>query len=255
MLNQATLDKLYALRLTGMAAAYQKQKENPETGSLSFDERFGLLVDHHWTWRENQAMARRLKKSKLDAEPCVEDINYRYPRQMDAATVRGLTNSQWVEQHLGVLLTGPTGIGKSWLGQALAQKACRDGYTVLYKPAAKLFRDLAQARADGSLGRVLETIARTDVLLVDDFAMAPLNDGERRDFLEICDDRYGRRSTILTSQLPTASWHAQIGDPTVADSILDRLVHNAYRIEMNGESMRRKKNPRGPADSAAGGRS
>ena len=168
MLNQATLDKLYALRLTGMAAAYQKQKENPETGSLSFDERFGLLVDHHWTWRENQAMARRLKKSRLDAEPCVEDINYRYPRQMDAATVRGLTNSQWVEQHLGVLLTGPTGIGKSWLGQALAQKACRDGYTVLYKPAAKLFRDLAQARADGSLGRVLETIARTDVLLVDD---------------------------------------------------------------------------------------
>ena len=199
MLNQATFDKLYALRLTGMAAAYQKQIENPETGSLSFDERFGLLVDHHWTWRENQAMARRLKKSKLDAEPCVEDINYRYPRQMDAATVRGLTNSQWVEQHLGVLLTGPTGIGKSWLGQALAQKACRDGYTVLYKPAAKLFRDLAQARADGSLGRVLETIARTDVLLVDDFAMAPLNDGERRDFLEICDDRYGRRSTILTS--------------------------------------------------------
>jgi DNA replication protein DnaC len=144
-------------------------------------------------------------------------------------------------------------LGKSWLGQALAQKACRDGYTVLYKPAAKLFRDLAQARADGSLGRVLETIARTDVLLVDDFAMPPLNDGERRDFLEICDDRYGRRSTILTSQLPTASWHAQIGDPTVADSILDRLVHNAYRIEMNGESMRRKKNPRGPADSVAGG--
>jgi DNA replication protein DnaC len=255
MLNQATFDKLYALRLTGMAAAYQKQIENPETGSLSFDERFGLLVDHHWTWRENQAMARRLKKSKLDAEPCVEDINYRYPRQMDAATVRGLTNSQWVEQHLGVLLTGPTGIGKSWLGQALAQKACRDGYTVLYKPAAKLFRDLAQARADGSLGRVLETIARTDVLLVDDFAMAPLNDGERRDFLEICDDRYGRRSTILTSQLPTASWHSQIGDPTVADSILDRLVHNAYRIEMNGESMRRQKNPRGPAESAPGGRS
>jgi DNA replication protein DnaC len=138
-------------------------------------------------------------------------------------------------------------------GQALAQKACRDGYSVLYKPAAKLFRDLAQARADGSLGSVLETIARTDVLLVDDFAMALLNDGERRDFLEICDGRYGRRSTILNSQLPTASWHAQIGYPTVADSILDRLVHNAYRIEMNGESMRRKKNPRGPADSPAGG--
>ena len=138
-------------------------------------------------------------------------------------------------------MTGPTGIGKSWLAQALAQKACRDGYTVLYRPAPKLFRDLMIARADGSLGRLLESIARTDVLVVDDFAMAPLNEQERRDFLEICDDRYNRRSTILTSQLPVEKWHAQIGDPTVADSILDRLVHNAYRIELSGESIRKKK--------------
>jgi len=253
MLNQSTLDKLSALRLTGMAAAYQKQLEQPEARGLSFEERFGMLVDCHWTWRENQALTRRLKKSKLSSEPCVEDINYRYPRQMDPATVRGLTNSQWVVQHLSVLFTGPTGIGKTWLAQALAQKACRDGYSVLYRSAAKLFRDLSEARADGSLGRLLESIARTDVLLVDDFAMAPLSDGERRNFLEICDDRYGRRSTVLTSQLPVASWHAQIGDPTIADSILDRLVHNSYRIEMDGESMRNKR--KDAASESSGGRS
>lgn len=245
MMNQQTLDKLHALRWTGLAEAYRLQMSSPEVSSMSFDERFALLVDHHWSWRENQAMSRRLKKSRLDAEPCVEDINYRYPRQMDGQLVRSLTNSQWVAQHLCLLFTGPTGIGKSWLAQALVQKACRDGYTALYKPAPKLFRDLAEARADGSFGRLLETLARTDVLLVDDFAMAPLSEQERRDFLEICDDRYGRRSTVLTSQLPIPSWHAQIGDPTIADSTLDRLVHNAYRIELSGESMRRKKAPQG----------
>jgi DNA replication protein DnaC len=253
MLNQSTLDKLHALRLTGIAEAYQQQLNGVETRGLSFEERFGMLVDNHWTWRENQSLVRRLKKSKLSAEPCVEDINYRYPREMDPSTMRGLTSSQWVLQHLNVLFTGPTGIGKSWLGQALAQKACRDGYSVLYRSAAKLFRDLAQARADGSLGRLLESIARTNVLLVDDFAMAALNDDERRSFLEICDDRYGRSSMILTSQIPIESWHAQIGDPTIADSILDRLVHNAYRIKMNGESMRGNKDDAAPKSS--GGRS
>jgi len=214
MLNQQTLEKLHALRLTGMAEAYGKQMEDAGMASLSFEERFGLLVDQHWTWRENQAMTRRLKRSKLDAEPCVEDINYRHPRGLDRSLVRSLSSSQWVARHLSVLFTGSTGLGKSWLAQALAQKACRDGYTVLYRPAPKLFRDLVIARADGSMGRVLETIARTDVLVVDDFAMAPLSEQERRDFLEICDDRYNRRSTILTSQLPVEKWHAQIGDPT-----------------------------------------
>jgi DNA replication protein DnaC len=252
MMQQQTLEKLYSLRWFGLAEAWRKQMENSEVASLSFDERFGLLVDQHWTWRENQNMTRRLKRSKLDAEPCVEDIDFRHPRGLDRSLVRTLSNSQWVTQHLSILFTGPTGIGKSWLAQALAQKACRDGHAVWYRPVGKLFRDLMTARADGSVARMLETIARTDVLVVDDFAMAPLNEQERRDFLEICDDRYNRRSTIITSQLPIEKWHAQIGDPTLADSILDRLVHNAYRIELSGESIRKKKG-RGASEDRAGG--
>ena len=252
MMNQQTLDKLHALRWFGLAEAWRRQMEDPETASLSFDERFSLLVDQHWTWRENQAMASRLKKSKLPAEPCLEDIDFRHPRGLDRSLIRTLADSQWVAQHHSILFTGPTGTGKSWLAQALAQKACRDGYTVWYRPIPKLFRELMVARADGSLGRVLDTLARTDVLVVDDFAMAPLNEQERRDFLEICDDRYNRRSMILTSQLPVEKWHAQMGDPTVADSILDRLVHNAYRIELSGESIRKKKG-RGGGEGPAGG--
>jgi DNA replication protein DnaC len=252
MMHQQTLDKLHALRWHGLAEAWRRQGENPEVASLSFDERFSLLVDQHWTWRENQAMASRLKKSKLPAEPCVEDIDFRHPRGLDRSLIRTLADSRWVAQHHSILFTGPTGVGKSWLAQALAQKACRDGYTVCYRPIPKLFRELMVARADGSLGRVLETLARTDVLVVDDFAMAPLNEQERRDFLEICDDRYNRRSMILTSQLPVEKWHAQMGDPTVADSILDRLVHNAYRIELSGESIRKRKG-RGGGEGGAGG--
>ena len=252
MMNQQTLDKLHALRWYGLAEAWRRQMEDPEVASLSFDERFSLLVDQHWTWRENQAMASRLKKSKLPAEPCVEDIDFRHPRGLDRSLIRTLADSRWVAQHHSILFTGPTGVGKSWLAQALAQKACRDGYTVWYRPIPKLFRELMVARADGSLGRVLDTLARTDVLVVDDFAMAPLNEQERRDFLEICDDRYNRRSMILTSQLPVEKWHAQMGDPTVADSILDRLVHNAYRIELSGESIRKKKG-RGGWEGGAGG--
>jgi DNA replication protein DnaC len=160
MMTQQTMEKLRAMRLSGMAEAYRQQLENAEAAALSFDERLALLVDQHGTWRENQAMARRLKTSKLDTEPCAEDVNYRHPRQLDAAQFRALLNSQWVVQHHAVILTGPTGIGKSWLAQALAQKACRDGYSVLYRPAGKLFRELGQAQADGSLSKLLPTLAR-----------------------------------------------------------------------------------------------
>jgi DNA replication protein DnaC len=161
------------------------------------------------------------------------------PADLDRQLWRTLASSQWVRQKLNLVLLGPTGIGKSWLACALAQKACRDGFSVLHKKTSELFRELAMAHADGSIGRMLLRLAQIDVLLLDDFAMAPLKDSERRDFLEVCDDRYQRRSMILTSQMPVAHWHEQIGDPTIADSILDRLLHNAYRMELNGESMRK----------------
>lgn len=242
MLNQQTLHKLYVMRLNGMADAFRQQLEQPDQGGLAFEERFGLLVDRQWSWKEDRALARRLRNSRMKTTASVEDIDYQTPRGLDRALMRSLAaESEWVKQHLNIFLIGKTGIGKSWLAAALAHKACRDGYTVYYARAPQLFRELALAHADGSFGRLLRRLAQTEVLVIDDWAMAPLNETERRDFLEICDDRYQTRSTILTSQIPVADWHAQIGDPTVADSILDRLVHNAHRIELDGESMRKKR--------------
>lgn len=242
MLNQQTMEKLQALRLVGMAEAFRAQSEQADITDLSFEERFALLVDQQWNWKQNRALARRLANAKLRHRASVEDVDFRQPRGLDRALVRSLAQSSaWVGQHQNVFLIGPTGIGKSFLACALAEKACRDGYTALYTRASQLFRDLSLARADGSLRSRLARLAKMDVLVVDDWAMAPLSDIERRDFLEICEDRYQIRSTILTSQLPVAQWHAQIGDPTLADSILDRLVHNAHRVEMQGESMRKKR--------------
>jgi DNA replication protein DnaC len=241
MLNQQTLEKLHSMKLFGMSEAFRAQIESAQTSGLSFEERFALLVDEQWTWRENRALARRVRAAKLKERGVIEDINYQHPRQLDRKLIRSLVTSEWVRQHQNVLFIGPTGIGKSWLSCALAHKACRDGFTVLHKRTSELFRDLAVAHADGSFGRLLLKLSRIDILLLDDFAMAPFKDSERRDFLEICDDRYQRRSLLLTSQVPIAHWHEQIGDPTIADSILDRIVHNSYRVELNGESMRKKK--------------
>lgn len=241
MLNQPTLEKLQTMKLYGMADAFRAQMETTDTSQLSFEERFAMLVDQQWLWKENRALARRLRAAKLKERGVVEDIDYQHPRGLDRKLIRTLASSEWVRQHQNLLLIGPTGIGKTWLGCALAQKACRDGFTILHKRSAELFRDLAVAHVAGSFGRQLAKLARIDILVLDDFAMAPLKDSERRDFLELCDDRYQRRSMILTSQLPLAHWHEQIGDPTLADSILDRLVHNAYRIELNGESIRKKR--------------
>ena len=222
MLNQPTMDKLLAMKLYGLADAFRTQLETTDSHQLSFEERFALLVDQQWQWKQNRALSRRLRAAKLKERAVIEDVNYHHPRRLDRKLVRTLASSDWVRRKLNIVFNGPTGIGKTWLACALAQKACRDGFSVLHKKTSELFRELAIAHADGSVGRVLLRLAQIDVLLLDDFAMAPLKDSERRDFLEVCDDRYQRRSMILTSQMPVAHWHQQIGDPTIADSILDR---------------------------------
>jgi DNA replication protein DnaC len=243
MLEQPMREKLLAMRLHGMAEALKAQEQDPASRELNFLDRLALLVDQQWSWRENQALARRMKSAKLRGNVCVEDIDYRAARGLEKSVVRGLTKeSAWVSNHENIFVLGPTGVGKSFIACALAHKACRDGHSAYYTRAAALFRDLAMARADGSFRNLLARLSRIDVLVVDDWAMAPLSEPERRDFWEICEDRYQVRSLILTSQLPVTRWHEQIGDPTVADGILDRIVHNAHRIELRGDSMRK---PRG----------
>ncbi len=248
MLQEPLMEKMVTMRLLGMVEALKAQDQDPAARELSFFDRLGLLIDQQWTWRENRALARRLQIAKLKGGACVEEIDYRTTRGLDKSVIRALAqNSVWVQNHENIFVLGPTGVGKSFVACALAQKACRDGYSALYTRAAALFRDLAIARADGSLRNLLARLSRIDVLVIDDWAMAPLAETERRDFWEICEDRYQTRSTILTSQLPVARWHEQIGDPTAADGILDRLVHNAHRIEMRGDSMRKKHGTQPPS--------
>ena len=240
-INQ-TLEKLHEMRLTGMAEAVEELLQNPDTSQLSFEEQLAWLVDRHWMWRENRSLARRLKNARFkDRQASIEAIDFRQPRGLDRSQVRSLTTCDWVCRHQNLIIIGPCGVGKSFLACAFAHQAIRQRYTAFYIRQPQLFRDLTLARADGSLDKRLHQLARVDVLIIDDWAMAPLTESERRDFLEIAEDRYNARSTILTSQIPISQWHEQIGDPTFADSILDRLVHNAHRIELKGDSMRKTK--------------
>jgi len=246
MLQQPMREKLEALKLEGIIQALAQREGEESAGELSFLDRLALLIDQQWTWRQNQILARRLRASHLRGSPCVENIDYRAERGLNRSVIRGLAQeSSWVKNHEHIFVLGPTGVGKSYVASALAQKACRDGYAVYYIRATALFRDLHLARADGSLKKLLRRLNRVDVLVVDDWAMAPMSEAERRDFWEIAEDRYQTRSMILTSQLPVSRWHEQIGEPTLADAILDRLVHNAHRIEMRGDSMRKKTSGKG----------
>lgn len=240
MLNEPTLQKLKALRLDAFAAAWTEQQSSPDIQSLSFDERLGLLVDAEWLARENKRLTRVLKDAKLRlSQACIEDIKYGARREIDKAQIRQLATCVWVQQHQNILVTGMTGTGKTYVACALAQQACRKGYRAVYRRASRLYEELTLARADGSYARVLDRLARVDVLVLDDWGLVPTKLVERHDLLEILEDRSGTRSTILASQLSPDKWHDFLADPTLADAILDRLVHNAHRVVLKGPSQRK----------------
>jgi len=241
MLNHPTLDKLETLRFNGMAKALTEQMAVPDIEELSFEERLGLLVDREMTEREDRRLKTRLRQAKLRQTACVEDIDYRQPRGLDKSLLLDLAGCQWIKRHLNIMITGPTGVGKTWIACALAQKACREGYKALYLRLPKLLQELPIAKGDGTYIKLLTQLAKIDVLILDDWGLSKLMAEQRRDLLEILEDRYDSRSTIVTSQLPLDKWHDIIGDPTLADAILDRLVHNAYKINLRGESMRKRK--------------
>jgi DNA replication protein DnaC len=241
MLSEPTIDRLKALRLDAFATAWQMQQTQPDVIRLSFDERFAMLVDAEWLYRENKRLDRCLKEAKLRlSQACVEDIDYPVKRELDRAIVRQLTSCRWVDEHQNVVITGATGTGKTYVACALAQQACRKGHRAIYRRASRLTDELTLARADGTYGRVLGRLARVDVLVIDDWGHAPMRDQDRRDLVEVLDDRHDLRSTIMTSQLPVAKWHDHIGDPTNADAICDRVLHNAHRLVLKGPSRRKK---------------
>ncbi len=244
MLTHPTLDKLYALRLTGIAKGLEDQLQTPEIHALSFEERLGLLVDRETTYRDNRRLTSRLKQAALrHHNACIEDIDYRASRGLDKPLIQKLATCQWIRAHHNLLVVGPTGAGKTWTACALAHKACREGFTVRYARLPKLFRELTMAKGDGRYGKLIKEMTKTELLLLDDLGLANLNDEQRRDLLEIFEERHERRSTIITSQFPLEHWHELIGDPTLADAILDRLVHNAYKLNLKGESLRKQRNP------------
>ncbi len=240
MLNEPTTEKMKELRLAGMLEAWQRQQQDPKLSSLSFDERLGLLIDAEHDIRHNRKLERLLKEAELRiSNASVEDVRASPLRGLDKPMLRQLGSATWLDKHLNVLISGQTGVGKSYLACALGQMACRRARRVLYRRVPRLFDELALARADGTIARALAKLARAELLVLDDFGISALKDAQRNDLLEVLEDRYDRASTVITSQLPTEKWHAYIGDPALADAILDRVVHNAYRVHLKGPSGRK----------------
>lgn len=242
MLNPMTIATLRALKLTGMAAAFEEQQQQSAVQALSFEERLGLLVDRERTYRDNKRLERLLKTAKLKHNAaCLENVEHRAGRGLDQGYLASLGNGDWIRQHHNLLITGPTGGGKTWLACAFGNLACRQGLSTLYLRVPRLVEELKVAHGDGSFGKRLTQLAKADLLILDDFGLAALGSSDRADLLEILDDRVNTRSTIMTSQLPIDHWHAYLNDPTLADAILDRIIHGSHRLELKGESMRKTK--------------
>lgn len=240
MLLHPTLEKLTTMRLTGMASALEQQMKMDGIDDISFEERLGLLLDHEHAARETKRLKTRLRKAKLRQDSSIENIDFRHPRKLDKSLVLRLSDCQWIKDHNNLIITGPTGVGKSFLACAFAQKACREGFSALYLRMSKFFEDMSLAKGDGRYLKLLNSFAKADLLVFDDYGLTQLNQEQRHDFLEVLEDRHNLKSTLVTSQLPIEHWHEQIGDPTMADAILDRLVHSAHKIKLQGESMRKK---------------
>lgn len=244
-MNEHTLNQLRTLRLDGMVHALEEQATSTVATALGFDERFGLLVQREVAWRDDRRVQRLLKAARLKVgTACVEDINWRPSRALDRSLVAALAGGDWIRNAQNLLITGATGCGKTWLGCALAHQAVRSGFSVLYTRAGRLFDELHVAHGDGSFARRLSQLAKLDLLVIDDFAISPMGAPERCDLLEVLDDRVGSRSTLITSQLPVKAWHTYLDDPTLADAILDRIVHSSHKIDLKGGSLRDKKQDR-----------
>jgi DNA replication protein DnaC len=241
MLNEPTMEKLYAMRLAAMAAAWQQQHGDAHAAELGFDDRFTLLVEAEHIARDNRRLGRLLKQAQLRiADACVEDVDASGPRGLDKSVLRQLATCGWVREHLNVLISGATGVGKSYVACALGHMACRQGLSVAYRRVPRLFDELSLAKAEGSYARTLGKLAKHELLILDDLGIGQLTDAQRHDLLEVLDDRYGHTSTLVTSQIPVAQWHTWIGDPTLADAILDRLVHNSHKLTLKGPSRRKE---------------